>query len=74
MGSNLTIWINIGSLTRRNGKGIHVYFVANFSEEFVSFGTWSDGHLSIKSVSTVGNRCGAYASKVLTIKKPLLSR
>ena len=62
---SLTFWINIGSLTGRNGKGIYVYFVANFSEELISFGTWSDGHLSIKSVSTVGKRCGAFAGKVL---------
>lgn len=64
MGSSLSVWINIGSLTGRNGKGIYVYFVANFSEEFISFGTWSDGHLSIKSVSAVGKRCGAFAGKV----------
>ena len=50
----------VGSLTGRNGKGVYVYFVANFSKEPVSFGTWSDGHLS-PNASVVGKHCGAFA-------------
>ena len=61
----------VGSLTGRNGKGIYVYFVANFSEELISFGTWNDGHLSIKSVFTVGKRCGAFAGNVFNYKEKI---
>ena len=64
--------LTVGSLTGRNGKGIYVYFVANFSEELISFGTWNDGHLSIKSVFTVGKRCGAFAGKVFNYKENML--
>lgn len=51
---------SVGSLTGRNGKGVYVYFVANFSKEPVSLGTWSDGHLSL-NVSAAGKHCGAFA-------------
>ena len=40
----------VGSLTGRNGRGVYVYFVANFSEVLISFGTWNDAHLSLESV------------------------
>ena len=49
-----------------------MYFVANFSEEPISFGTWNDGHLSPKSVSTVGKQCGAFAGKVCNYTNLLL--
>ena len=57
----------VGSLTGRNGRGVYIYFVAKFSEELGSFGTWNDAHLSLESVSAVGKHCGGYAGKVLTI-------
>lgn len=54
----------IGSMTGRNGRGIYVYFVANFSEAPISFGTWNDDYVALRSVTTAGKHCGAFAGKI----------
>jgi len=51
----------LGALTGRNGRGINVYFVANFSDKIISVGTWNDGDVNMNTVSTTGARCGAFA-------------
>ena len=65
------VWF-VGSLTGRNGRGVYVYFVANFSEQLASHGTWNDGHVNLKSVTTTGRQCGAFAGKVCEYKISLI--
>ena len=66
-------YFSVGSMTGRNGKGINVYFVANFTEELISFGTWNDGHLDLGSVYTAGKECGAFAGEVFLLIIAFLS-
>jgi len=59
----------LGALTGRNGRGVNVYFVANFSDRIISVGTWNDGDVKMNTVSMIGVQCGAFAGNYSLINQ-----
>lgn len=55
------MFMNIGSLTGRNGLGVKVYFFANVtSGKPVGYGTWENSVINNNATFAAGKDCGAY--------------
>ena len=57
--------VALGAMTGRNGRGINVYFVANFSDKIISVGTWNNSDVNVNTVSATGTHCGAFAGNYI---------
>ena len=55
-------------------KGFTVYFYAEFSQPFTSYGTWKEGVTSPESSSSAGKNIGAYLSFDTRGKREVLSK
>ena len=57
------VWLVSGSLTGRNGIGVKVYFIAEFLQTPIGYGTWEGGNVHTGQRSASGNECGAFVGE-----------